>query len=66
MKPTFEQYASDLIDKYNKIGLQLRNEAIQCAIIDVTNTIESLMDLENTEFSIDYFNQVLIFLKSKT
>lgn len=66
MKPT-KEYANELINKYNAIGLQLRNEAIQCAIMDVTNTIYILNDIDWTEevhLKRLYYNEVLTILKS--
>lgn len=81
MKQTEEQYANELIDKYRKLAkmwdcyhdvpLEDKND-IQCAIIDVENTIEALRKILNKTIHpeliqgwINYYNGVLQILKDK-
>jgi len=73
---TEQQYAIELILKYIKIIESVSNygdnepEAIQCAIIDVTNTIEALDSLSHrvdayVYDSLQYYKTVLTILKDK-
>ncbi len=51
MKP--QQKAKQLIDKFTVVGLQQRNEGIQCALIAVDEIIESAQFLH---YGIVYIN----------
>ncbi len=74
MSKTPEQYANELIRKYmllkqkenfgwSGMGLQM---AIQCAVIDVTNTIDYVETWGDTvDGDLEYFKEILIILKSK-
>jgi hypothetical protein len=48
--------AKELVDKFTVIGLQQRNEGIQCALIAVDEIINLLGDITNNE--IDYWESV--------
>lgn len=64
---TPQEYADELINVYSAIGLQQRDEAFQCAIIDFKNTIEALRCI-NEQIHInnyDYYKEVLTILESK-
>lgn len=67
MKQSPNDYAEMLINQHSAIGLQLRNEGIQCAINDVNNTIEALTELQfNYNYpTITHYTEVLNILKSK-
>lgn len=67
MKQSPNDYAEMLINQHSAIGLQLRNEGIQCAINDVNNTIEALNITPHfvSMHLLDYYNNVLNILKSK-
>lgn len=68
MKQTELEYSEMLIDKYASIITELADDiediVIQCAIIDVTNTIEAL---DKALLSLDqtYYQNVLQILKDK-
>ena len=73
MKNSPHEYADMLIDKYvSKLGTigfaNFKSIAIQCAILDVTNTIEVLrLELCGTDYysALNYYDEVLTILKSK-
>ena len=48
--------AKELVDKFTVVGLQQRNEGIQCALIAVDEIINLLGDITNNE--IDYWESV--------
>ena len=50
MKPS--EKAKELVDKFSKVGLQQRNEGIQCALIAV-DEILSLCPLANRNYWIN-------------
>lgn len=56
MKNSPQEYAEMLVEKHGNI---------KSAIIDVTNTLDALNDLENIELIKYYYRQVLKILKSK-
>lgn len=49
---TPESKAKELVDKFSTVGLQQRNEGIQCALIAV-NEILSLLPLANRNYWIN-------------
>jgi hypothetical protein len=51
-----QEKAKQLIDKFTVVGLQQRNEGIQCALIAVEEIINLLGDITNNE--IDYWESV--------
>jgi hypothetical protein len=51
-----QEKAKQLIDKFTVVGLQQRNEGIQCALIAVDEIINLLGDITNNE--IDYWESV--------
>lgn len=54
---TPKEKALDLINKFDGVGLQMRNEAIACALIAVDEII-SVMDNEMNFFDYLYFKEV--------
>jgi len=52
---TPEQKAKDLVDKFTVVGLQQRNEGIQCAIIAVDEIMENLTFMP---YGIQYLSQI--------
>jgi len=59
---TENEYAEALIEKYiNEFVFIKEKHSIQCAIIDVENTIKALWD----EHKIQYYQNVLKILKDK-
>lgn len=54
---TPEQKAKQLVDKFTVVGLQQRNEGIQCALIAVDEII-SVIDNEINFISYLYFKEV--------
>jgi len=54
---TAKEKALDLINKFDGVGLQMRNEAIACALIAVDEII-SVMDNEMNFFDYLYFKEV--------
>lgn len=65
MKKTPNDYAEMLINQHSAIGLQLRNEGIQCAINDVNNTIEAFKEINIMGTPYIFYKKVLNILKSK-
>ncbi len=72
MKTTPEQYANDLIEKhslYSDNSIYYDKNAIQCAIIDVSNTIDELIELGMYEHVpervINEYKKVLEILNKK-
>lgn len=67
---TEQQYAELLVDKYyNEIGVITEYESIQCAKIDVHNTIDALNELTSRHYtdelltnSLQYYTKVLTIL----
>ena len=80
MEQTPDEYANELIEKFLQLkkietfgwsGMDVKM-AIQCAIIDIENTIEALSDIEftdcwdsNKKELIKYYTEALTILKSK-
>ena len=54
---TPKEKALDLVNKFGGVGLQMRNEAIACALIAVDEII-SVMDNEMNFFDYLYFKEV--------
>ena len=54
---TAQEKAKELVDKFDGVGLQMRNEAIACALIAVDEII-SVMDNEMNFFDYLYFKEV--------
>ena len=54
---TPKEKALDLVNKFDGVGLQIRNEAIACALIAVDEII-SVMDNEMNFFDYLYFKEV--------
>ena len=54
---TPKQKAKQLVDKFDGVGLQMRNEAIACALIAVDEII-SVIDNEMNFLSYLYFKEV--------
>ncbi len=54
---TPKEKALDLVNKFDGVGLQMRNEAIACALIAVDEII-SVMDNEMNFFDYLYFKEV--------
>ena len=52
---TPEEKAKDLVDKFTVVGLQQRNEGIQCAIIAVDEIMENLTFMP---YGIQYLSQI--------
>jgi hypothetical protein len=51
--------AKELVDKFTVVGLQQRNEGIQCAILSVDKILEVLSSKSvSNEFWIMYYEQV--------
>lgn len=66
MKNSPEEYADELIDTYVRKFTNFKSIAIQCAIIDVENTLDALDNTcEFLPFDTNYFNEVLTILISK-
>lgn len=63
MKQTPQEYAENIFYKYYNLELSYKI-AIQCAIIDVTNTLDALKATADYKKDI-YYNEVLTILKSK-
>ena len=56
---TPQQKANELVDLFTVIGLQQRNEGIQCAILSVDKILEVLSSKSvSNEFWIMYYEQV--------
>jgi hypothetical protein len=53
---TPKEKAKELVDKFDGVGLQMRNEAIACALVAVDEIINLLGDITNNE--IDYWESV--------
>jgi hypothetical protein len=54
---TPKEKALDLVNKFDGVGLQMRNEAIACALIAVDEII-SVMDNKMNFFDYLYFKEV--------
>jgi hypothetical protein len=52
---TPEEKAKDLVDKFTVVGLQQRNEGIQCAIIAVDEIMDNLTFMP---YGIQYLSQI--------
>lgn len=73
MKQTELEYSEKLIEKYNKIfcyNYKNQDEIVECAIIDVTNTIEAFEDKIawnrlHLDDDVKYYKDVLQILKDK-
>jgi hypothetical protein len=57
---TPQQKAKDLIDKFTLVGLQQRNEGVQCALIHVNELIAEMRDNE-LNFQIKTPHGVFVF-----
>ena len=55
--------AKELVDKFTVVGLQQRNEGIQCAIIHVDQMIKKLVELSDGKFT--YINDVQYYQEVK-
>ena len=56
---TPQEKAKELVDKFTVVGLQQRNEGIQCAILSVDKILEVLSSKSvSNEFWIMYYEQV--------
>jgi len=56
---TAQEKAKELVDLFTVIGLQQRNEGIQCAILSVDKILEVLSSKSvSNEFWIMYYEQV--------
>ena len=56
---TPKEKAKELVDLFTVIGLQQRNEGIQCAILSVDKILEVLLSKSvSNEFWIMYYEQV--------
>lgn len=55
---TPKEQAKALVDKFTTVGLQQRNEGIQCALICVDEIIELLPEIAFGMRVIDYYQQV--------
>ena len=57
---TPQEKAKELVDKFDGVGLQMRNEAIACALIAVDEICEAInwheFEVPNEEFN--YWNRV--------
>ena len=74
MKKTELEYAEQLIEQYRiRMGSRgyqnFKSVCVQCAINDVTNTLEALQRIDVAthinEYYFDYYQTVLNILKSK-
>lgn len=73
MKNSPQEYAEMLINKYTKIQYMAIEEyipnsipvLIECAIIDVTNTTNALVNTNYLPHNIEFYIEVLKILKSK-
>lgn len=50
--------AKELVDKFTVVGLQQRNEGIQCALIAVDEIIELLPEIAFGNRVIEFYKQV--------
>lgn len=55
---TPQEKAKELVDKFTVVGLQQRNEGIQCALIAVDEILDNNNNLFNTFSQNDYWLQV--------
>ena len=55
---TPQEKAKELVDKFTVVGLQQRNEGIQCALIAVDEILIAIQDLPINEVNWDYWQQV--------
>ena len=54
-----QEKAKELVDKFDGVGLQMRNEGIQCAILCVDKILEVVSSKSvSNEFWIMYYEQV--------
>jgi hypothetical protein len=60
---TPKEKAKELVDKFTVVGLQQRNEGIQCALIAVQEIIEKLVELSDGKFT--YINDVQYYQEVK-
>ncbi|MEI7584627.1 hypothetical protein [Runella sp.] len=50
--------AKELVDKFTVIGLQQRNEGIQCALVAVDEVLEVIQYAPNSGYYVNYFKEV--------
>ena len=62
---TPKEKALDLVNKFDGVGLQMRNEAIACALIAVDEIIEAIdwHEFETPNEVFNYWNRVKLEIK---
>lgn len=53
-----KEKAKELVDKFTLVGLQRRNEGIQCALIAVDEIIEIFNDTDGFDYRLKYWQEV--------
>jgi hypothetical protein len=50
--------AKELVDKFTVVGLQQRNEGVQCALIAVDEILELICCMDGKNYWQDYYEEV--------